>query len=91
VCCRPWLVASGGQGVGWDVTDREHLLPDIEPLAHRTLGIVMSPGRQGEGSRVGENQVINIGILYKRMAIVPITIKDKNDANGGREDKKHSN
>ena len=43
----------------------EYSLPDIEPLPEWTLGMVMWPGRQGEGGRVGEDQVIDIRILYK--------------------------
>lgn len=53
-------------GVGWLGRNRyDYSLPDIEPSSQRTLGMVERPGRQGEGSRVGEDQVIDIRILYK--------------------------
>jgi hypothetical protein len=49
----------------WFGRNSDYSLPDIEPSSQRTLGMVERPGRQGEGSRVGEDQVIDIRILYK--------------------------
>ena len=43
----------------------EYSLPDVKPFPEWTLGTIVRPGRQGEGSRVGEDQVIDIRILYK--------------------------
>jgi hypothetical protein len=53
--------------------------------------MVQWPGRQGVGSCVGEDQVIDICILYERMAVMPFAIEDKDKANEGREDEKRSN
>lgn len=53
--------------------------------------MVQWSGRQGVGSGIGEDQEIDVGILYKRMGVMPFTIKDKNNAYDGGEDQKWSN
>lgn len=59
------LAVSGIRGRWLGRNRCEYSLPDIEPFPEWTLGMIMWPGRQGEGSRVCEDQVIDIRILYK--------------------------